>query len=96
MGAVLSPTAPDMGTRGILERYTQIRPCFLFVERSYVYAGKRLDLKPKIAEVVNSLKQRGLERVVVVPGRQDSEDAPISEIPLRYSNKNLSPLHSYF
>lgn len=84
MGAVLSPTAPDMGTRGILERYTQIRPRFLFVERSYVYAGKRLDLMQKVEEVVNALEQHGLERVIVVPGYRDSEeDLPKGKLLLR-------------
>lgn len=72
-----------MGAAGVLERYRQIRPRLLVLERSYRYAGKRIDLMSKWREVANELKKHGLEKVVVVPGFGDSDDRKIDELPLR-------------
>ncbi|THH05067.1 hypothetical protein EW145_g5069 [Phellinidium pouzarii] len=71
VGAVVSPTAPDMGARGILERYRQIRPCLIVAETSALYAGKYIDLTPKLREVAQELKNFGLKKVVLVPGAGD-------------------------
>lgn len=66
-----------MGAQGILERYRQIRPCLLIAETSSVYAGKRVDLVPKIREVAKDLANHGLKKVVLVSGagREDERAA---------------------
>lgn len=83
VGGILSPTAPDMGAPGVLDRYRQIRPRMLIVERSYRYGGKRIDLMERWKRVVDELRKFGLEQVVVVPGVGD-KDADEGELPLRY------------
>lgn len=71
IGAIFSSTAPDMGEKGIIERYLQVRPKILFVESEVLYGGVRRDFRDKMRSVTETL-QRGvseLEQVVVVRGR---------------------------
>ncbi|KAL5479092.1 hypothetical protein ACEPAI_2380 [Sanghuangporus weigelae] len=82
VGGVLSPTAPDMGIQGILERYKQIRPCLLVAETSSLYAGKFTDLKPKLNEVAGVLKEFGLQKVVLVPGAGSATGERMTNTPL--------------
>ncbi|KAL5520210.1 hypothetical protein ACEPAG_9423 [Sanghuangporus baumii] len=82
VGGIVSPTAPDMGIQGILERYKQIRPCFLVAETSSLYAGKFTDLKPKLNEVASVLKEFGLQKVVLVPGAGSATGERMTNIPL--------------
>ncbi len=65
IGAVWSSCSPDFGTRGVLDRFGQIEPKALVTVDGYLYGGKRLDLRPKLAEIVAGLPS--LRRVVVVP-----------------------------
>ncbi|OCB88499.1 acetoacetyl-CoA synthetase [Sanghuangporus baumii] len=82
VGGILSPTAPDMGIQGILERYKQIRPRLLVAETSSLYAGKFTDLKPKLNEVAVVLKEFGLQKVVLVPGAGSATGERMTNIPL--------------
>ncbi|KAI1504476.1 hypothetical protein F5X99DRAFT_15882 [Biscogniauxia marginata] len=70
IGAILSSTAPDMGAKGILERYLQIKPKILFVETEVLYAGKTINMRNKFQDVVSGLKKHvsELKEVVVVSG----------------------------
>lgn len=67
VGAVFSCTAPDMGPNGILERYRQIQPVIIFAETEVMYAGKPIDLIPKVTEVAKDLGKHGLREVVLFP-----------------------------
>ncbi|KAH9948960.1 hypothetical protein B0H21DRAFT_196575 [Amylocystis lapponica] len=74
VGGIFSSTATDMGTQGILDRYQQIQPKFIFSETEIVYAGKTIDMLPKIADVAKDLVSRGLQKVVLLPSVKDSRD----------------------
>ncbi|KAJ7123300.1 acetoacetyl-CoA synthetase [Mycena crocata] len=67
IGAIFSSTATDMGTHGILDRYRQIQPKFMFTETEVVYGGKVIDLVPKISEVFRNLRAHGLQHSVTLP-----------------------------
>ncbi|KAJ7141328.1 acetoacetate-CoA ligase [Mycena epipterygia] len=67
IGAIYSSTATDMGTHGILDRYLQITPKFVFAETEVVYAGKVIDLVPKMSEVFKTLQQHGLQHAIALP-----------------------------
>ncbi|CAA7261760.1 unnamed protein product [Cyclocybe aegerita] len=69
IGGIFSSTATDMGTQGVLDRYRQIRPKFVFAETEVLYAGKRVDLVPKIQEVVKDLSTQGMKRAILLPSR---------------------------
>jgi acetoacetyl-CoA synthetase len=84
VGAMYSTTAPDMGASGILDRYRQIAPKYLFVDTEVLYAGKRIDLTANIQEVTKALSSNfSLEKVVLIPSTLTGE-YPKAHITHRY------------
>ena len=77
LGAVWSSCSPDFGVKGVLDRFGQIAPKVLFAADGYTWAGKRIDLRRRVAEIVEQLDS--LQRVVVV-GYVDP-DAGVEHIP---------------
>ncbi|KAF9264214.1 acetoacetate-CoA ligase [Marasmius fiardii PR-910] len=69
IGAIYTSTAPDIGAKGILNRYEQIEPKLLFMETEVFYAGKIIDLSDKCSEVISSLNRRGLKSAILLPSR---------------------------
>ncbi|KAH7876567.1 acetoacetyl-CoA synthetase [Lentinula edodes] len=67
IGGIYSSTATDMGTQGILDRYHQIQPKFVFLETEVMYAGKTVDLRDKVSAVVKGLHEHGLKCAIVLP-----------------------------
>ena len=65
IGAIWSSCSPDFGAQGVLDRFGQIEPKVLFSVDGYYYAGKALDLLPRVADIASQL--RSLRKVVVVP-----------------------------
>ena len=73
LGAVWSSASPDFGTRGVLDRFGQIEPKVLITADGYVYAGKRIDLAGKLAELQPFLPS--VTRCVIVGYLGDGRDA---------------------
>ena len=44
LGAIWSTCSPDFGTRGVIERFSQINPKVLFVTDRYYYNGKEINI----------------------------------------------------
>ncbi|HEU4763066.1 MAG TPA: acetoacetate--CoA ligase [Gemmatimonadales bacterium] len=65
VGAVWSSCSPDFGAKGVLDRFGQIAPTVLFAADGYRYAGKQIDCRDRIREVVGQLPD--LRAVVGVP-----------------------------
>ena len=68
LGGLFSSSSTDMGTKGVLDRLTQIRPRWLFMDDAALYNGKEIDLREKMTEIVEGMK--GVEEfdgVVSVP-----------------------------
>jgi acetoacetyl-CoA synthetase len=65
IGAIWSSCSPDFGVQGVLDRFGQIEPVVLLSVDGYWYGGKRLEVLPRLAEIVKSLPS--VRRVVVVP-----------------------------
>ncbi|KAG6866376.1 hypothetical protein C0991_005297 [Blastosporella zonata] len=74
IGGIFSSTATDMGTEGILDRYRQIRPKFIFAETEVVYSGKTVNLLPKISEVIKDLADKGLQQAILLPSAQTGKE----------------------
>ncbi len=72
LGAIWSSCSPDFGAKGVLDRFGQIRPKVLFACDGYRYAGKRIDLRDRVREVVESLPE--LVAVIGVPWLMDHPD----------------------
>ncbi|KAH9485547.1 Acetoacetyl-CoA synthetase [Psilocybe cubensis] len=77
VGGIFSSTATDMGTQGILDRYRQIQPKFIFAETETLYAGKIINLLPKVAEVVGDLSTQGLQQAILLPSRISGKELRI-------------------
>ena len=68
LGGLFSSSSCDMGTAGILERLKQIKPKWLFVDDAAVYNGKLIDLRMKMGEIVEGMREiTEFEGVVSVP-----------------------------
>jgi len=65
LGAVFSSCSPDFGAQGVLDRFGQIQPKVLIATDGYFYAGKRVDTRITLQEVI--MRIASIERVVVVP-----------------------------
>ncbi|KAF7376536.1 AMP-binding domain-containing protein [Mycena sanguinolenta] len=78
IGGIYSSTATDMGTQGILDRYRQIQPKIFFAETEVQYAGKVINLVPKITEVVRDLQNYGLQHAIVLPSLISGKEIPIA------------------
>ncbi|KAL2255703.1 hypothetical protein VTK26DRAFT_2867 [Humicola hyalothermophila] len=80
LGAIFSSSSTDMGVKGILQRAVQVNPKFLFMDDAALYNGKVVDLREKMAEVVEGL--RGCDNFAgVVSIRRFAEARDISKVP---------------
>jgi len=55
IGAVWSSCSPDFGVEGVLDRFGQIEPRVLFAADGYAYAGRRHDLRERVAAIARGL-----------------------------------------
>ncbi|MBV4473409.1 acetoacetate--CoA ligase [Pseudomonas botevensis] len=70
LGAVWSCSSPDFGTHGVIDRFGQIEPKVLITCAGYRYAGKEIDQRTKINEILEQLPS--LQQLIVVPYAQPS------------------------
>lgn len=73
LGAIWSNCPPELSSRGVLDRLTQIEPKVLFAVVGYRYAGKEHDRRTALAEIAAGLPT--LHRVIVIP-EVPNEDTP--------------------
>lgn len=66
-----------------MDRYRQIQPKFVFAETETLYAGKVVDLLPKVAEVVKDLSTRGLKYAILLPSRTSGKNLLIPNMKKR-------------
>lgn len=66
LGAVWTGISPDNGVSAVLDRLAQIEPKILFADNGMLYNGKSWSSVDKTAQVVDELKSKGLELVVVI------------------------------
>jgi len=71
-GRVWSSCSPDFGVQGVLDRFGQIEPKILFAVDGYTYGGKRVDIRPKVAEVMRALDR--CDWVVMIPFLDEQPD----------------------
>lgn len=81
IGGLFSSSSTDMGTKGILERLLQIKPKYVFVDDWTVYNGKTIDLRPKMAEIVEGMKRVDEFEGVVAQPRFPGKPASLEGVP---------------
>ncbi|KAK0711322.1 hypothetical protein B0H67DRAFT_284927 [Lasiosphaeris hirsuta] len=79
LGAIWTGISPDNGVSAVLDRLIQIRPQVLFADNATLYNGKQWSCATKTVEIVEELKNHGLELVVVIKGL-DSIDMSLDAV----------------
>jgi len=94
VGAVFSSCSPDFGVSGVIDRFGQIQPKILFAADGCFYAGKKIDVVDRIAEIAQRLPT--LEHVIVVPYTCRSPDIArvahaieVHELMAKYAPRNI-------
>ncbi len=89
LGAIWSSSSPDFGIKGVLDRFSQIKPRIIFAADGYFYGGKRFDSLEKLKGILKSLPS--VEKVVVVSYTQEPDllDFPLAST-WRAFTKNLA------
>ncbi|MFZ0482170.1 MAG: acetoacetate--CoA ligase [Desulfobacterales bacterium] len=72
IGATWSSCSPDFGTKGVLDRFGQIKPRVLFSADEYFFKGKHFDNLKKISNMIKEIPS--IEKAVVVPYTQKKPD----------------------
>ena len=81
LGGIFSSSSTDMGNKALLERLIQIEPKLIFMDDWAVNNGKRIDLRPKMKELAEAMKNvPGFQGIVSQPRFQDAP-ADISVVP---------------
>jgi acetoacetyl-CoA synthetase len=65
LGAVWSSCSPDFGVSGVLDRFGQVEPKVLLACDGYLYKGKSIDVRGKLAEIRAGLPS--VEQLLLVP-----------------------------
>lgn len=76
VGAIWSSCGPDFGTRGVLDRYSQLSPKVMFCVDGYQYGGKAFDRKPEVQKIIGQLDS--LQHVVYLPYLNRDDREPLS------------------
>lgn len=76
LGAIWTSTSPDFGAQSVIERFGQTNPKILFTQDGYIYNGKTVDIRDKVAEIQLSIDD--IQTVVNVPFIGLSCDYPIT------------------
>ena len=72
IGAIWSSSSPDFGIKGVLDRFSQIKPKVIFSADGYYYNGKSIDSLERLQGILNELPS--IEKVVVVPYKTKHPD----------------------
>ena len=76
IGAIWSSCGPDFGTRGVLDRYSQLTPKVLFCVDGYQYGGKPFDRKAEVQTILGELPS--IERVIYLPYLNREDRVPLT------------------
>ncbi len=72
VGAIWSSSSPDFGIKGVLDRFSQIKPKVIFAADGYFYNGKKFDSQEKLHGILDNLPT--VQKVVLVDfsGKRDT------------------------
>ena len=80
LGAIWSNCPPELSSKGVLERLTQIEPKVLFALAGYRYGGKQYDRRMALAEIAAGLPT--LRQVIMI--------ATVGPLHLNFRRRNFS------
>jgi len=65
IGAMWSSCSPDFGIKGVLDRFGQIEPKFIFTADGYFFKGKGIDSLNRISDICKKLPS--VKKIIVTP-----------------------------
>ena len=65
IGAIWSSCSQDFGIKGVLDRFSQIKPKLIFAAERYQYNGKQIDCLLKLQNIIAKLPS--IEKIVIIP-----------------------------
>ncbi|WP_406857629.1 acetoacetate--CoA ligase [Alsobacter sp. KACC 23698] len=77
LGATWSSCSPDFGVKGVLDRFGQIEPKLFIACDGYWYAGKRLPIADKLADIVPQLPTAATVAIVDYLGEAEAVAASL-------------------
>ncbi|PIM65839.1 acetoacetate--CoA ligase, partial [Streptomyces sp. JV178] len=81
VGAVWASASPDFGSRGVIDRFGQLRPKVLFCVDGYRYGGKTFDRRDEVRRIADALP--GLDQLIHLPVLADGDPEPLAVARLR-------------
>ena len=89
LGAIWSSCSPDFGTKGVVERFSQIHPKVLFVANEYFYNGKKIDILERVPEIIQKIPS--IKHVVIInyPGQKKTKKILNIKIKVSYWSEVL-------
>ena len=65
IGAIWSSCSPDFGSKGVIDRFLQIKPKILFIGDKYYYNGKKINIIDRLNEIIENIPS--ITKVVIIP-----------------------------
>ena len=74
LGAIWSSCSPDFGVKGVVERFSQIKPSVLFITDRYFYNGKVINVLERLPDIIKEISS--IKHVVIInyPGQEYLEN----------------------
>ena len=70
VGAIWSSCSPDFGVKGVIERFSQIKPKVLFVCDKYFYNGKEINIIERVPEILKKISSIKYLILINYPGEK--------------------------
>ncbi|MDC0216302.1 acetoacetate--CoA ligase [Candidatus Pelagibacter sp.] len=70
LGAIWSSCSPDFGVKGVIERFSQIKPKILFVVDKYFYNGKKINVLERVPLMLKEIPSIKYVIIINYPGEK--------------------------
>ena len=70
VGAIWSSCSPDFGVKGVIERFSQIKPKVLFICDKYFYNGKEINIIERVPEILKKIRSIKYLVLINYPGEK--------------------------
>ncbi len=87
IGAIWSSCSPDFGIKGVIERFSQIKPKLLIITDRYYYNGKEINVLERLPSILKKIKSIKCVLITNYPGKKSLKQNKIKRIKIFYYNK---------
>ncbi len=87
IGAIWSSCSPDFGIKGVVERFSQIKPKLLIITDRYYYNGKEINVLERLPAILKKIKSIKCVLITNYPGKKSLKQNKIKRIKIFYYNK---------